>query len=66
MLARLVCSHVYASQPALHWSESFAQRLMACVHPPEPVLARANERIERILARQLVKQGVDSRLQFAW
>lgn len=65
MLARLVCSHVYASQPALEWSESFAQRLMACVRPPEHVLTRANERVERILARQREKKGVDSRLQLA-
>lgn len=66
MLARLVCSHVYACQPEVERTEAFAARLMEHLQPAEEVRNVARESIKRNLDRQRRTKGVDSQLRMNW
>ena len=66
MLGRLICSHAFAVQPEVERTQDFACRLVQRLRLRTAVLRRAAECVRSMLAEQLAKTGIDTRVRLPW
>lgn len=66
MIGRMTASFAFCVQPRTDLAEAFARRLTEGLRPPKRVLARARRTVEAMLAHQLERRGIDTRLELSW
>ena len=66
MIGRLVGSFAFAVQPDVARANSFARRLVRSVRPARNILRRARSQAERMLEKQRLEIGIDTRLDLSW
>ena len=66
MLARLIATYAFATQPQVERAEAFAARVIARLEPERTVRELARVRVEAALARQRRERGIDVRMSYGW
>ncbi len=66
MIGRLVGSFAFAVQPDVARANSFARRLVGSIRPTRNILRRARSQAERMMEKQRLEVGIDTRLDLSW